>query len=648
MQIKLRWKSVNDIIALVGNANCGKTTLFNTLTGLYQKTGNWAGVTVEKKEGDYKKDKRIKIYDLPGLYSLSAQGEDEKAVLECFSKTPPKVIINVVDGTNLERNLFLTVQLVSLGLPLVIAINMYDDLKKNGIKIDTQKLSKLFGVPVIPISALKKFNIDKLIDIAKECTTIPKIESFNVIEHVKNQDYIYSFIEKNLSTIYNKKQTKSQRFTEKADKLLTHKFFGLPIFFCVITIMYFVSMKIGGFMGKYVSEFFYSLSERISGYFIQKGMSIWITDLICNAIIKGLGTVFSFLPNILVLFALLSVIEESGYASRIAFILDRLFRSFGLSGKSIIPMILSCGCTVSGLMSTRTIENKSEKRMTVFLSPFMPCGAKTAVFAWISCEFFGGSALVATSMYFLGIISAMIFGKILKKFKSFKTEYDAFILEMPTMRLPSVNDVFYTLWEKVKEFTIKAGLIVFVVTVGLWVLNHFGFDGYTTDSENSFLYIIGNLFKYVFRPLGFGNWQATVAMLSSLLAKEAVVESLSFVSVDVHSLFDNGFSVYAFMAFLLLSPPCSASIATAKRELGSAKWLWGMIAFQFISAYSVALIINGIGFLINGASGLLLTVIIAIITLIAVVFSVLLLKKHKCTDCTVCRKGNKCIKHNTI
>lgn len=640
---------MNDVIALIGNANCGKTTLFNTLTGMYQKTGNWAGVTVEKKEGVYKKDKRIKIFDLPGLYSLNAQGEDEKAVLQYLSNSPPKAIINVVDGTNLERNLFLSIQLTNLNIPMVIALNMYDDLKKNGITVDTEKLSKLFGIPVLPVSALKNINVDKLISVAKENAKKPKIQGINDNKKFGDQEYIYSFIEKNINGIIKTKQTKSQKYTLIADDILTHKIFGLPIFFCVITLIYFLSMKIGGFVGGYISDIFYNLSDRTNVLFTQNGMTAWLTDLICNAVIKGLGTVLSFLPSILILFALLAIIEESGYASRIAFILDRFFRAFGLSGKSIIPMILSCGCTVSGLMSTRTIENKSEKRMTVFLSPFMPCGAKTAVFGWISYAFFRGNALVASSMYFLGIFCAGVFGRILKRFKAFSQNSNSFVLEMPTMRIPSLKDIMFTLWEKVKDFTVKAGLIVFVVTVGLWVLKNFGFSGYTNNNpEKSFLYIIGNAIKYLFYPLGFGNWQASVAMLSSLLAKEAVVESLEFVSIDIHALFDNGFSVYAFMAFLLLSPPCSASIVTAKRELGSNKWLCGMLLFQFISAYIVALIINGIGFLVNTQSGLILSVILGIITLIAVIFSIRLLKKQKCVGCNACNKGDKCIKRNTI
>jgi ferrous iron transport protein B len=639
---------MNNVIALIGNPNSGKTTLFNTITGTYQKTGNWTGVTTEKKEGAYKKDKRIKVVDLPGLYSLSAHGEDEMAVIKYLKKTPPKAIINIVDGTNLERNLYLTTELVELNVPIVIAVNMVDDLEKNGIKLRTEKLSALFGVPVVPVSALKNINIDKLIDIASKTNTLPKTIDLKKANKSKAEKR-YEFIEKNIDEIIVKKQTRSEKFTLKADSILTHKIWGFPIFFLVITLVYFLSIKIGGIFSCAISNAFRNLSKATSENLCARGVPEWLVGLVSNAIIKGMGMVSSFLPQILVLFLLLAVIEESGYASRIAFILDKFFRSFGLSGKSLIPMIVSCGCTVTGIMATRTIENKSEKRMTVFLAPFMPCGAKTAVFGWMAYNFFEGNALIASSMYFLGILSVAVFGKILKKFNVFKDSGGVFILEMPTLRMPSLKDIALTLWEKIKDFVVKAGGIVFLVTVGLWTLQNVGFRGYTYgNAERSFLYLIGNSLKFIFYPLGFGNWQATVATLSSLLAKEAVVESLEMVSLDPKSLFHSAYSVYAFMAFVLLSPPCSASIATAKRELNSGKWLFFMIMFQFLSAYIVAFSINGMGFLISLSNGLILTVITVIIILIGVVLTVVKLKNIKCAGCTACDKGKKCTKHSTI
>ena len=637
---------MNDIIALIGNPNSGKTTLFNMLTGTYQKTGNWTGVTTEKKIGKLKKDKSIKIVDLPGLYSLSTYGEDEKAVIDYLKSTPPKAIINIIDGTNLERNLYLTTELIQLNIPLVIAVNMADELNKNGIKLDENKLSNMFDAPVVPISALKNINIDKLVQVAK---TIKK-RDFNQKYNFKNAQARYKFIEDNLKTVIVKKQTKAEKFTLKADGVLTNKFLGFPIFFAVITAVYFLSMKIGGAFGGKISLAFDNCSNSLSMYMRAQGVGEWLVSLVCGAILKGMGAVCAFLPQILILFALLTLIEQSGYASRIAFILDRFFRAFGLSGKSLIPITVACGCTVSGLMATKTIENKSEKRMTIFLAPFMPCGAKTAVYGWMAYEFFNGSALVASSMYFLGIICVAVFGSILKRVKPFKDDGGEFILEMPTLRYPSLKDLLLTLWEKTKDFLVKAGSIIFLVTVCLWILNNFGFYGYTAGNvENSFLYMIGNWFKFLFYPLGFGNWQATVAMLTSILAKEAVVESLTMIAISPQTLFLNQYSVYAFMAFLLLSPPCVASLATAKRELKSTKWLAYMIAFQFVSAYMVALIINGIGILISYSSGLILSVIFVIIILIAMIVVIrLLFKKGKCFGCRACKGKEKCLKRNTI
>ncbi|MBQ8426358.1 MAG: ferrous iron transporter B, partial [Clostridia bacterium] len=573
-------------------------------------------------------------------------GEDEKAVTDYLKSTPPKAIINIVDGTNLERNLYLTTELLELNMPLVIAVNMADELNKNGIKLNVKKFSELFGVPVVAISALKNTDTDKLVEVAKILESKKSLTNFNF----NNAEERYSFIEKNIQSIVVKKQTKAEKFTLKADAILTHKFFGFPIFFAVITAVYFLSMKIGGALGDIISGGFNNCSKYLANFLYAHEVADWLVSLLCHAVLKGMGTVCSFLPQILILFALLTLIEQSGYASRIAFILDRLFRTFGLGGKSLIPITVACGCTVSGLMATKTIEDKSEKRMTVFLAPFMPCGAKTAVYGWMAYEFFNGSALVASSMYFLGIISVAVFGGILKRFKVFRDGGGEFILEMPTLRYPSYKDVLLTLWEKSKDFLVKAGSIIFLVTVCLWVLQNFGFHGYTGgNAEESFLYHLGNALKFIFYPLGFGNWQATVAMLSSILAKEAVVESLTMISSHPESLFFSQYSVYAFMTFLLLSPPCIAALATAKRELKSTKWFIFMISFQFFSAYLVAFLINGVGFLITTSRGLLLSLIIVIIIILGAVLVVKsLLKKGKCAGCKACKKERKCLKRNTI
>ncbi len=625
-------------IALIGNPNCGKTTLFNTLTGTYQKTGNWTGVTTESKEGVYKKDKSITIIDLPGLYSLNAFSKDESVVLEYLKNSPPSTVINIVDGTNLERNLYLTCELSRLNIPTVLAVNMADELEKNNVRLNEDVLSKLMGVPVIRISALKNINISKLIEITKEAKRPIRIDkTFN--------DYkqIYSFIEQNISKIVTKKQTRSEKFTQKADNILMHKLLGLPIFFCVITLVYFLSSKVGGFLGSHISMAFNGITNQVDYYFTLYGVPSFLVNLVCDAIIKGVGTVSSFLPQIMILFALLTVIEQSGYSSRIAFLLDRIFKSFGLSGKSIIPLTVSCGCTVTGLMSTRTIENTSERRMTVFLSPFMPCGAKTAVFGWFSSVFFGGNALVAASAYFLSITCTVLFGALLKRFNAFKLGSGSFILEIPTLRAPSIKDVAFVLWEKFKDFTVKAGTIVFLVSVALWLLENVGIGGYTNGNvEQSFLYVIGNTLRYVFIPLGFGSWQASVSILSGIFAKEAVVETICLICTDPTTLFSNSFSVYAFMAFVLLSPPCMASVITAKRELASKKWLIGMLTFHFIVAYSVALVINVLGFLFQSSIGLHLSVIIGIIIILISVFCIKRIKLKGCAGCKVCKKGEVC------
>lgn len=633
---------MNTKIALIGNPNCGKTTLFNTLTGTYQKTGNWTGVTTEQKVGRCKFNRKIKIIDLPGLYSLNANSKDEQSVISCLKSNPPDVIINVVDGTNLERNLFLTCELLRLKIPVVIAINFLDQLEKNKITVSEEKFSKIFDVPIVSVSALKNKNVSKLIDVAKNHD---KISNKIVIKgNEKSTKEIYKFIEENISKIIVKKQTSAEKFTQKADNILTHKIFSIPIFFCIITIVYFLSIKIGGVLGSGVNYCFDGFSNLINNWLMASKVPDFMVSLVCDAIIKGVGTVASFFPQILVLFILLTLIEQSGYASRIAFILDRIFRSFGLSGKSILPMVVSCGCTVTGLMSTRTIENTAERRMTVFLTPFMPCGAKTAVFGWFSSVFFNGNALIASSMYFLSILCVCVFGKVLKSLKCFKNMQGEFILEMPTYRVPAVKDVVCVLIEKLKEFIVKAGTIVFLISVGLWGLENFGVYGYTYGVvEDSFLFTIGNFIKTIFYPLGFSTWQASVSVLTGFLAKEAVVETICLLSSDATSLFSTTYSVYAFMAFVLLSPPCIASLATAKRELNSTKWFLAMILFQFLSAYTVALIINGIGFLVKAPIGLILSVIIGII--ITIVYSKCLnkAKKTKCLGCKLCKIGeSKC------
>jgi len=640
---------LNKEIALIGNPNSGKTTLFNILTGTYQKTGNWTGVTTEKKEGYYRKDKNIKIVDLPGIYSISSGVAEEKVVVSYLKNNHPNAIINIVDGTNLERNLYLTTELLELGIPIIIAVNMYDDLLKNDIKLNVETMQKVLGVKIVPISALKNLNIDLLI---KEVTSDIKTPHGLILSEFSNKETSskrFSFIESHIKSFLIKKETKAERITQKIDNICTNKFLALPIFFSVITLVYFLSINVGGLLSEYIENLSVSLSGIVRNFLYKRGSFEWVVSLFCDAVINGLGTVLSFLPQILILFALITIIEQSGYASRIAFILDKFFRGIGLSGKSVIPLIVSCGCTVNGIMATRTIENEKERKCTIYLTPFMPCGAKMAVFAFFAYKFFNGRAIVATAMYFLSIITIAISGLILKRFNPFYGTERGFILEMPTYRVPSFKDVFFVLKEKVKEFMLKAGSVILLVSVLLWVLMNFGLSGYTNGKvENSFIYYIGNLIKYIFYPLGFGSWQASVSILTGLMAKEAVIETLEITGAT--AIFNNGFSAFSFMTFVLLSPPCVASIATAKRELNDRKSLCFMLMFQTLIAYFVSLIINFIGLLVN--NGLILCSIIVIITISIVFFTIKILRKRKCKLCKVCVKGDtrcqKTVERSTI
>ncbi|MBR2870939.1 MAG: ferrous iron transporter B [Clostridia bacterium] len=631
-------------ICLIGNPNCGKTSLFNSLTGSYQKTGNWSGVTTEKKEGFYKKNKKIKIVDLPGLYSLEAKTEDEKAVTKYLSENKPSLIINVLDGTNLERNLYLSCEIIRLGIPVVFVINFYDELQKNKISINFAKLKQLFGVEIIPISAKKNLNIDLLE--RKMLNVLPVNEGALLLKESSNNSK--NIVSHYMKDIINQKTTKTEIITEKLDKVFTHKYFGIPIFCMVVMLTYFLSSTVGGYLSGYISNFFAKFIISTSNSMFKAGFSPWIIDLFTNAVLKGVGSVLAFTPQILILFLLMTTIEESGYATRVTFILDRIFRSFGLGGKSVIPIILSSGCAVTGIMATRTIDCPKEKQMTVYLAPFMPCGAKSAVFAWFSYVFFNGSALVSTSLYFIGLFSIGLFGYILNKTKYFSKQTRHFLLEMPLLRLPSIKDLLRVLWEKVKDFTYKSGTVIFAVSVVLWLLSNFGIYGYTVNVEESFLYSFGNIIKYIFYPLGFCNWQSAISVITGFFAKEAVVETFELLNSDFTLLFNNKFSVYAFMVFVLLSPPCAASISAAKNELKNKKSFWFMLVFQFVAGYTVALFIVLLGKLFTLNIGLIFSIILGIIIL-SIAFIILAKRKYKCEKCFSCKGGvcQKSSKHNT-
>lgn len=625
-------------ICLAGNPNSGKTTLFNALTGSRQRVGNFAGVTVESKEGRYVKDKNVIITDLPGLYSLKAGSPDEEAVLGYLKNSPPDVIINVIDGTRLERSLYLTSELASLNIPMVLAVNMCDDLEKNGINLSAARLSELTGVPAVKISAKKRRHISALMERAIKGAALPspKFTSTDPAD-------FYKKAAEDIKKVIVKGETRAEKITRRLDGALMHRFFGIPIFAAVILCIYFLSFRLGGGAGDEIGGWFSSLSEIAFDWLIQVGAAEWAADLISNAVIKGVGTVLSFLPQMLVLFTLLALMEESGYAARAAFNTDRLFRSFGLGGKSMLPMILSCGCAVTGIMAARIIESEKERRMTVFLAPFMPCGAKTAVFGWFAYNVFNGSALAAASMYFLSIFVCAAGGKILSLFKSFGGGEGVFALEIPTLRMPSVKDVFMVLYNKTKDFIVRAGTVIFAVSVILWLLMNTGMGGYTAgNAAESFLCDIGSVLKYLFRPLGFGSWQAAVAVLSGSLAKEAVIETLTVCAENPAELFSNGYAAYSFMAFVLLSPPCVSAIAAARRELGSAKQTFYMMAFQTGCAYTVSLIINFAGIIATRFSGLILSAVIGIIIFTALVAALIKIRRACPGRCAHCVREEKC------
>ncbi len=631
-------------IALVGNPNCGKSTLFNSLTKERQRVGNWTGVTNEVKISKYKKDNNIKIADLPGLYSLSATTADTKSAIEYLKSNDNAIIINVIDCTNLKRNLYLTCELIRLQKPIVLAVNMCDIIKKNGQYFNKNLLSKRLGVPVVEISALKNYNLDKLIEIATKNKQIPNnilLDRYSGDEHQK----YYSFIDEIINGIIIGREN-SRLFSNNLDKIAMHNILGIPLFFLVMTAVYYLSINLGGIFGGIISNLFDALSLVTKEYLNTLGVGEWITSLCCDAIISSVGGILSFLPQILILFTLLALIEDSGYATRVVYLFDGFFRKFGLGGKSLMPMIVSCGCTVTGMMSTRIIEGKKERIMTIFLSPFMPCGAKTAVFAYFASAFFNGNALVATSMYFLGIICVGVFGLLLKRTKYFKNSNDFFIMEIPPFRLPSIKNVVNVIIEKIEEFLTKASLAVFCVSVFLWLLMSVGVRGYVgKDIENSFLYLIGNAISWIFYPLGFASWQTSVALIGGTFAKEAIVETLELISNDAHALFNSSYSVYAFMAFVLLSPPCIASLVTAYRELRSKKLFITMCAFQFLVAYTVAFVINLIGYLICSFTNLILSLIIVIIIIASVIFAIKRLSKCTCKTCVHnCFGEEKCNK----
>ena len=684
-------------IALAGNPNCGKTTMFNALTGANQYVGNWPGVTVEKKEGKLKSKKvkeEVVVTDLPGIYSLSPYTLEEVVSRDYLLKENPDVIVDLVDATNIERNLYLTTQLIETGVPVVIALNMADLLEKRGIKIDVARLSMLLDCPIVETSALKGEGLDKLIDEAiktakKKEADLPK-EIFNkdledavsaaaevlpssidankkrwyavkflekdskVAESVKLTDNAakkieelraglekshdddmesivtderYKFIQKIVGTTVKKGKDKLTT-SDKIDKIVTNRILGIPIFIAVMFVVYYISVTtIGTIVTDWTNDTFVGGIQEIVGGFLEGiGTNDVVTSLVVDGVIGGVGAVLGFVPQMAILFLFLSILEDCGYMVRIAFVMDRVFRHFGLSGKSFIPLLISSGCGIPGIMASKTIEQDNDRRLTIMTATFIPCGAKLPVIAlmggvmasWATGSYEAGG-FMAPAMYFMGIVAVLVAAIILKKTKPFSGKPAPFVMELPQYPVPQAKTVLLHVWERLKGFIIKAGTILFLACVVMWFLGGFGFEnggfGLVEESGNSLLAVIGGFIAPLFAPLGFGEWQPVAASLSGFTAKEAIVSTMGVlanvtgdtedavtVAQAVQTWFPTSLAALSFLIFNLLDSPCLAAIATMAQQMQSKKWFWFAILFQNIFAYIVCLCIYQIGSFVTGGS----------------------------------------------
>lgn len=686
-------------IALAGNPNCGKTTMFNALTGANQYVGNWPGVTVEKKEGKLKNKggEEVIITDLPGIYSLSPYTLEEVVSRDYLLKENPDVIIDLVDATNIERNLYLTTQLLETGIPVVIALNMSDLLEKNNIHIQVEKLSRALGCPIVETSALKRQGLNEVVqeairlaglrnDGAPKAIFSKEVESavekterlmpseipetnkrwyaVKFLEHdskvqesivlpasAKSQidgfakeleeardddmesiitDERYQYIQK-LVESHVKKSGEKLTISDKIDRIVTNRILGLPIFAAVMWLVYYVSVStVGTMVTDWTNDSFVGGIQESAASFLQGiGASDVLVSLLSDGIIGGLGAVLGFVPQMAILFLFLSVLEDCGYMVRIAFVMDRIFRHFGLSGKSFIPLLISSGCGIPGIMASKTIENDNDRRLTIMTATFIPCGAKLPVIALMggvmvsySTGNFEAGGLMAPAMYFTGVAAVLISAIILKKTKPFSGKPAPFVMELPQYHLPSVKTVLLHVWERLKGFIIKAGTILFLACVVMWFLGGFGFTdggfGLVENSNDSILAVIGGVIAPIFAPLGFGEWQPVAASLSGFTAKEAIVttmgvlanvsedmaENTVVVGAAIQTWFPSAIAALSFLLFNLLDSPCLAAIATMAQQMQSRKWFWFAILFQNIFAYVVSLIVYQIGsFAMGGAFG---------------------------------------------
>ena len=684
-------------IALAGNPNCGKTTMFNALTGANQYVGNWPGVTVEKKEGKLKgkkgKGEDIIVTDLPGIYSLSPYTLEEVVSRDYVLKENPDVIIDLVDATNIERNLYLTTQLIETGVPVVIALNMADLLEKRGIKIDTKRLSMLLDCPIIETSALKGEGLDKLIDEAVKVAKSSKVDlpkeifskdmeaaidevkgvlptsvtddkkRWYAVKFLENDEKVkeamklsasgqslvdtkrqelekqhdddmesivtderYKFIQKIVNTTVKKAKDKLT-VSDKIDRIVTNRILGIPIFIAIMWLVYYVSVTtVGTFVTDWTNDVFVvAIQDFFTNILTSIGAGDLVMGLVVDGIIGGLGAVLGFVPQMAILFLFLSILEDCGYMVRIAFVMDRVFRHFGLSGKSFIPLLISSGCGIPGIMASKTIEQDNDRRLTIMTATFIPCGAKLPVIALMGGVIAGETAgyaessFIAPLMYFIGIVAVLVAAIILKKTKPFSGKPAPFVMELPQYHIPQVKTVLLHVWERLKGFIIKAGTILFLACVVMWFLSGFGFTdggfGMVEDSADSLMAIIGGAIAPIFAPLGFGEWQPVAASISGFSAKEAIVSTMGVlanvsgdiedavnVAAGVASWFPTGIAAFSFLMFNLLDSPCLAAIATMAKEMNSRKWFWFAILFQNIFAYVVCLCFYQIGSFVTGAA----------------------------------------------
>ena len=710
-------------IALAGNPNCGKTTLFNDLTGSNQYVGNWPGVTVEKKEGRLKGQKDVVIQDLPGIYSLSPYTLEEVVARGYLVNEKPDAILNIIDGTNIERNLYLTTQLIELGIPVVMAVNMIDLVRKNGDKIDLKKLSVELGCQAVEISALKGEGSMKAAEMAVAAAKsgkageLPHVFTGSVehaiahieesiqgkvddrflrwyavklferddkvqqelkldkalVDHIDqhiadcekemdddaesiitNQRYAY------INTVVEKAVRKKARVehltvSDKIDQVVTNRIFALPIFALIMFLMYALSMgtsiadggiSIGSFATDWTNDVLFGeiVPNALGGFLESVGVADWLYGLIMDGIVAGVGAVLGFVPQMLVLFFLLSILEDIGYMARVAFIMDRIFRKFGLSGKSFIPMLVGTGCGVPGVMASRTIENERDRRMTIMTTCFIPCGAKMPIIGLFAGALFGGSSLVAVSAYFIGFAAIIISGIILKKTKLFAGDPAPFVMELPAYHVPAWGNVLRATWERGWSFIKRAGTVILASTIVLWFLQGFGFEdgvfGMVEDQDNSILAAVASAIAWIFAPQGFGNWRATVASISGLIAKENVVGTLGVLYHFGGELSENGdeiwgeiandytaISAYSFMIFNLLCAPCFAAMGAIKREMNNGKWTAIAIGYMCLLAYCASLVVYQIGGLITGEVGFNILTIVAVAIIVFTIY--LLVRPNK-------------------